>query len=120
MTCTRCIPRAFPSEPDNPHGNAFRSVATHLRSEQQAQRLIDPLAARYWRVENPTVRNALGEPVAYKLLPGTNVVPFRGGRTPAPCNGRGSSRSTCGRLRSGPASATPPANTPTSTSGGTA
>jgi primary-amine oxidase len=60
----------------NPHGNAFRSVATQLRTERTAQQLIDPLAARHWRVENPAVRNALGEPVAYKLLPGTNVGQF--------------------------------------------
>jgi primary-amine oxidase len=67
---------SIPVGDQNPHGNAFRSVATHLRSERAAQQLIDPLAARYWRVENPSVRNALGEPVAYKLLPGTNVGHF--------------------------------------------
>ena len=32
--------------------------------------------ARYWRVTNPNKRNALGEPVGYKLVPGTNALPF--------------------------------------------
>jgi primary-amine oxidase len=62
--------------PDNPRGNAFRAVATKLASESAAQRVIDPLAARHWRVVNPDVLNAVGEPVAYALLPGANVLPF--------------------------------------------
>jgi primary-amine oxidase len=60
----------------NPQGIAFRAVATQLRTESEAQQLIDPLSGRYWRVSNPGQTNALGEPVAYKLLPGANVGPF--------------------------------------------
>jgi primary-amine oxidase len=62
--------------PDNPQGNAFRSVATQLRSESEAQQLIDPLSARSWRFSNPAVRNRVDEPVAYRLVPGANVLPF--------------------------------------------
>ena len=62
--------------PANPHGNAFKAVATKLKTEREAQQMIDPLNARFWRISNPTSRNGLGEPVAYKLLPGTNVRPF--------------------------------------------
>ena len=69
-TSTRCTPRRVPVGPENPHGNAFRAVATQLRSEREAQQLIDPLRARFWRVANPDRRNAVGEPVAYKLVPG--------------------------------------------------
>ena len=65
-----------PVGPENPHGNAFRAVATQLRSEREAQQLIDPLSARFWRVSNPDRRNAVGDPVAYKLVPGANVMPF--------------------------------------------
>jgi primary-amine oxidase len=65
-----------PAGPENPHGNAFRVVSTPLRRESQARRLIDPLSARYWKVVNPASRNALGEPVAYKLMPGQNVAPM--------------------------------------------
>ena len=65
-----------PRGPDNPHGNAFRPRRTPLRSESQAQRLIDPLTGRHWLVINPNIANALGQPVGYRLVPGGNVVPF--------------------------------------------
>ena len=67
---------AEPPGPDNPHGNAFYAVATPLRTEEEAQRVIDPLQGRYWLVANPSVENALGRPVGYKLMPGENVLPF--------------------------------------------
>jgi len=67
---------AAPKGPDNPYGNAFRPRRTLLRSESQAQRLIDPLTGRHWLVINPNVVNALGQPVGYRLVPGGNVVPF--------------------------------------------
>ena len=56
-------------DPANPHGSGFRSVHRMLGSEGEAQRKIDPARSRHWRVVNPNVRNALGAPVAYKLLP---------------------------------------------------
>jgi primary-amine oxidase len=65
-----------PKGPDNPYGNAFRARRTLLRSESQAQRLIDPFTGRHWLVVNPNIVNALGQPVGYKLVPGGNVVPF--------------------------------------------
>jgi primary-amine oxidase len=64
--------------PENPHRNAFHAETTLLASEARAQRLLDPLAGRFWKVVNPSVRNRLGEPVAYKLMPGENVLPFAG------------------------------------------
>ena len=69
---------ADPPGPDNPHHNAFRAEATLLESEARAARIIDPLRGRFWKVVNPSVRNRLGEPVAYKLMPGDNVLPFAG------------------------------------------
>ncbi len=62
--------------PDNPHKNAFYAEATPLTTEQEAQRVVDPMKGRYWVVTNPSVRNALGQPVAYKLMPGENILPF--------------------------------------------
>jgi primary-amine oxidase len=59
-----------PSGPDNPLGNAFGVQATELRSEQAAQRLVDPARSRTWKIVNPHVRNRVGQPVAYKLVPG--------------------------------------------------
>jgi primary-amine oxidase len=61
---------------ENPYGNAFRVVTRPLSHESEARRTIDPLAARYWTIANQDVRNGLGQPVAYKLIPGPNVLPF--------------------------------------------
>ncbi len=61
---------AVPPGDDNPWGNAFVASATKLVTEQGAQRVIDPARSRHWRIVNPHVRNHLGEPVAYKLVPG--------------------------------------------------
>ncbi|HZQ58839.1 MAG TPA: primary-amine oxidase [Acidimicrobiales bacterium] len=54
----------------NPLSNAFVARATLLETEQAAQRCIDPSRSRHWRIVNPHSRNRLGEPVAYKLVPG--------------------------------------------------
>ncbi len=60
----------------NPHGNAFRPVVTRLEREPEAHRTIDPFRGRHWLIVNDSVRNALDQPVAYKLLPGATVPPF--------------------------------------------
>ena len=67
---------AEPLGRDNPHANAFYAQATALKSESEAQRVIDPMSGRYWIVTNPSVENALGRPVGYKLMPGENILPF--------------------------------------------
>ena len=65
-----------PLGPDNPHGNAFYAEATLLKTEVEAQRVVDPMRGRYWVVSNPSVGNELGRPVSYKLMPGENILPF--------------------------------------------
>ena len=67
---------ALPRGPDNPYGNAFRPRRTLLRTESEAQRLAEPATARHWLVVNPSVVNALGQPVGYKLVPEAGVLPF--------------------------------------------
>ena len=62
-----------PPGPANPHRQSFHVRETPLPSELAAQRLIDPLAGRRWRVSNPARRNRMGGPVAYELVPGENV-----------------------------------------------
>jgi primary-amine oxidase len=62
--------RPLAAGPDNPWGNAFEAVATLLRTEQEAKRVIDPARSRHWRIVNRSNVNRLGRPVAYKLLPG--------------------------------------------------
>ena len=58
-----------PTGPDNPYGNAFTAQVTLLETEAQAQRMAAAEKARYWKIVNPHVTNAAGEPVAYKLVP---------------------------------------------------
>ncbi|MGF1481615.1 MAG: primary-amine oxidase [Cyanophyceae cyanobacterium] len=67
---------AEPMGPDNPYGNAFLAKSTLLASESEAQRVIDPFSGRYWKIVNPSSLNGLGQPVAYKLMPGENILPF--------------------------------------------
>jgi primary-amine oxidase len=69
---------AVPQGPENPTANAWRPRYELLRSEQDAQRLVDPLRNRYWLIRNATVRNGHGQPVAYKLVPGHNGHPPQG------------------------------------------
>jgi len=54
---------------DNPWGNGFTPSATRLERELEARRDADPARSRAWKIVNPAVRNAVDEPVGYKLLP---------------------------------------------------
>ncbi len=60
----------------NPYANAFRSRATALTTEKQACANLNLETARAWKIVNPSVKNAVGEPVGYKLFPGDNAVPY--------------------------------------------
>jgi primary-amine oxidase len=62
---------AVPPGPDNPWSNAFAPVETLLETESRAQRVIDPSTSRCWKIVNPRSHNRLGNPVAYKLVPGS-------------------------------------------------
>jgi primary-amine oxidase len=64
---------AVPPGPANPGGNAWVVHRRLLARESEACRDADPLAGRYWMVTSAAGRNALGEPTAYKLVPGENV-----------------------------------------------
>ncbi|MFT5530693.1 MAG: primary-amine oxidase [Candidatus Poriferisodalaceae bacterium] len=61
---------------ENPFGNAFRADARVLATESQAQRRIDPLAARFWKVVSTERTNKMGAATGYKLLAGENCLPF--------------------------------------------
>jgi primary-amine oxidase len=65
-----------PTGPENPHGNAFKAEETLLATEQQAQRRVNSASARFWRIKNPSRKNKLGKPVAYRLVPGENSPPM--------------------------------------------
>jgi primary-amine oxidase len=65
-----------PPGPQNPFENAFSARATKLETEKQARDHLNLQTARSWNIVNEKVRNAVGEPVAYRFLPGDNSFPF--------------------------------------------
>ncbi|MEI8057537.1 MAG: primary-amine oxidase [Actinomycetes bacterium] len=69
---TESVPRG----PENPHGNAFRSLRRRLTSELDARRKVDSASARWWEIINPRSLHRLGNPVAYRLTPGENTLSF--------------------------------------------
>lgn len=64
----------LPSGPDNPYANGFYAEATPLSTS--TARDMNLASARYWKVVNPNVHNAMGEPVAYKVFMGENTFPM--------------------------------------------
>src|ERR687898_1789091 len=67
---------AVPPGEENPHGNAYYAKATQLETEADGGRNVNMQSVRYWRIVNESSQNRVGEPVAYKLVPKTNVLPF--------------------------------------------
>ncbi|HEV3436875.1 MAG TPA: primary-amine oxidase [Gemmata sp.] len=65
-----------PPGDNNPFENAFRAKATDLTTEKRARGHLNLETARSWKVINPHVHNAVGDPVAYRFLPGDNSFPF--------------------------------------------
>ena len=67
---------AVPAGPKNPYMNAFVMKNTVFGREKDAQRQVNMATGRKWSVINSAVKNSLGQPVGYMLLPGENAVPF--------------------------------------------
>jgi primary-amine oxidase len=67
---------SLPPGEGNPYGNAFAARRRRLATESEGRRGVDPASARWWEIVNPGRRHRLGEPVAYRLVPGENAVPF--------------------------------------------
>jgi primary-amine oxidase len=67
-----------PDEPGgkNAYQNAFYAKPTLLKTEKQARANLKLETARTWKIVNESVKNAVGEPVGYKFMPGDNCVPF--------------------------------------------
>ena len=68
--------RADALGPKNPFENAFSAKARLLKTELQARSSLNLGTARVWKFTNPAVKNAVGEPVAYRFVPGDNCLPF--------------------------------------------
>jgi primary-amine oxidase len=71
-----------PMGPGNPYGNVIRIEETALKSELQARRNLDFATQRYWKIVNTSSLNQLGQPVAYKLVPGVNALPYLDPQSP--------------------------------------
>ncbi|MGC2402271.1 MAG: primary-amine oxidase [Acidobacteriaceae bacterium] len=67
---------ADPVDESNPFENAFRLAEVDLETEKQARARLNVETARTWKVINPSVKNAVGNPVGYKFFPGDNALPF--------------------------------------------
>ena len=61
---------------ENPFGNAFYGRQSVLKTELKAQRKIDPMKGRYWKVISNKRKNKMGAPTGYKLVAGENILPF--------------------------------------------
>ncbi|GAB4818794.1 hypothetical protein N2152v2_005840 [Parachlorella kessleri] len=67
----------MPLGPQNAHGIGFVTKATVLETEQQAQRMADPVKSRAWKIINPKVLHpASKQPVGWKLIPSTISPPM--------------------------------------------
>jgi primary-amine oxidase len=69
-----------PPGPDDPSGLGLTIRDTPLRTESDGKQDYDWAVQRCWKIVNDRVRNGLGTPVAYKLLPG-GTFPALIGRT---------------------------------------
>ncbi len=68
--------RARPMGVGNAHGNAFVTTETLLNGPAKAARDANPRTDRTWVVINPSVRNALGQPEGFALIPETYAFPY--------------------------------------------
>lgn len=60
----------------NTFHNAFRAVATPLKTEQQACANLNLETGRTWKIINPAQKNIVGQPTGYRFMPGDNAVPY--------------------------------------------
>jgi primary-amine oxidase len=74
--------QALPTGPDNPHGLALVQRSTPLRTEREGKQDYDWSTQRAWKVINERVRNGLGTPVGYKLVPGGCFPPMLDPQSP--------------------------------------
>lgn len=67
---------AEPVDENNPFENAFYARAVVVETEKQARAHLKLETARTWKIVNPAVKNAVGDAVGYKFMPGDNSFPL--------------------------------------------
>lgn len=65
-----------PVDENNPFENAFAARPKNLKQEKEACAHLKLETARTWKVINPAVKNAAGDPVGYKFMAGDNSFPL--------------------------------------------
>jgi primary-amine oxidase len=65
-----------PQGPGDPFGLGLAVRDSPLRTESEGRQDYDWAVQRCWKIVNSNVRNGLGTPVAYKLLPGASFPPL--------------------------------------------
>ena len=66
----------MPAGANNPYRNGFVMRESVLKTEAQAQRMMDMAAARTWTVTNFSSKNSLGHHRSFILVPGPNSLPY--------------------------------------------
>jgi primary-amine oxidase len=74
---------ALPVSEDNPYALGLVIRDTPLRTEVEGRQDYDWHAQRGWKVVNDNVRNGLGTPVGYKLVPAGSFPPLLAESSPA-------------------------------------
>jgi primary-amine oxidase len=73
---------APPISADNPYGLTLVTRETPVASESASGRDYNWASQRSWKVTNPNRTNAVGGPVAYKLVPSGSIPPLMDSRAP--------------------------------------
>lgn len=60
------VPRPYGR--DNPYGNVFDTTSRVLARERDAAREAEGRTGRYWKIQNPNVKNSVGNAPGYKLV----------------------------------------------------
>ncbi len=68
--------RPAPPGPDDPYALGLTIESTPLRTEAEGKQDYDWAAQRGWKIANDNVRNGLGAPVGYKLIPSATFPPL--------------------------------------------
>jgi primary-amine oxidase len=68
---------------DDPYGLGLTIKTSPLRNEEEGKQDYDWAVQRGWKVVNDNVRNGLGTPVGYKLVPGAMFPPLLDPSSPA-------------------------------------
>ena len=66
----------LPTAEGNSKGESFSMTERLLKTEREAQRMLNLETSRTWKIVSTRARNALGQFSGYALLPGENSVPY--------------------------------------------